>query len=73
MNPDDSIDGLGFTFNDLSKKNRERALFMLMRRVERSNLTVEQREAISQALSKAKTLSDKNQAALRDLLNTPAQ
>jgi hypothetical protein len=65
MNPNDSIDGLGFTFTDLKPESQMLALFRLAKRQE---LNDEQRDAMAAALKSAKNLSDRNQAILRGLI-----
>lgn len=65
LDPRDSIDGLGFSIDDLKP---ERQVVAYYRRLG-LHMTNEQREAINEALSKAKNLSDKNQEALRKLVS----
>ena len=70
FDPADSIDGLGLTFADLSERGCLHAIF----RKQALALSVEQRQAIAEALSKSKGLSDDNQSHLRAMLNiTPAE
>ncbi len=63
MDPRDTIDGLGFTISDLKPELQTVAYYRRLG----LHMTDETREAIDEALKKAKGLSDRNQDVLRRL------
>lgn len=62
MDPRDSIDGFGMTFDDLSEQSQAKLIFRLLRSRQVSD---EERTQIGSSLDHAKELTDKAQAKVR--------